>query len=137
LSFLRAFDRTPGGQKSGQIGFTVSIAVHPRLNPVAMPGEPSWSSPAPSAPTRAVRSGGEEEERAQDPPLFSLCSLHVADHRDRARADPQHPVAATKPRQHASKAAVPGVARPCRQGPRTGELVDALAPDSLAYKNPR
>jgi hypothetical protein len=24
-----------------------------------------------------------------------------------------------------------------RQGPRTGELLDALAPDSLAYKNPR
>jgi hypothetical protein len=23
------------------------------------------------------------------------------------------------------------------QGPRTGELLDALAPDSLAYKNPR
>jgi hypothetical protein len=44
-----------------------------------------------------VRNGGEEEARAQDPPLFSLCSLHVTDRRDLARANPQHLVAETKP----------------------------------------
>jgi hypothetical protein len=51
-----------------------------------------------------MRNGGEAEERAQD-------------RSDLARADPHHPVAETKPLQHASKAAVPGVARRVLPGP--------------------
>jgi hypothetical protein len=37
LSFLWAFDRTPGEQKSEKIDSTVSTTVLARLNPVAMP----------------------------------------------------------------------------------------------------
>jgi hypothetical protein len=74
-----------------------------------------------------VRSGGEGEEHAQDPPLFSLCFLLVADQQDLASTDPQHSAAETKPLQHASKAVEAGVARANRQGPRTGELLAALS----------
>jgi hypothetical protein len=137
INFLRAFDRTRGGQKSEKIEFTVSVAVHVRLNPVAMLGEPPRSSPAPSAPTRAVRKGGEEEERAQDPPSSS--SARCTSPTIVASPEPTHSTPSPRPNPTSTRARPPCpvllVAR--RQGPRTSELLDALAPDSLAYKNPR
>jgi hypothetical protein len=71
-----------------------------------------------------------------DPLSSPSSSLQVADHRDLARADPQHSAAETTPRQHAPEAAVPGVAFAHRQGPRTGHLLAALVPDSLAFIKP-
>jgi hypothetical protein len=43
--------------------------------------------------------------------------LHVTDRRDLASTAPQHPVVEAEPRKHASKAAVPGVARRASPGP--------------------
>jgi hypothetical protein len=51
------------------------------------------------------------------PPSLSLLFLHDADRHDRARADPQHTAAETKPLQHVSKVAVSGVARRTSPGP--------------------
>jgi hypothetical protein len=51
------------------------------------------------------------------PPSLSLLFPHDADRHDRARADPQHAAAETKPPQHTSKAAVPGVAQRALPGP--------------------
>jgi hypothetical protein len=56
LSFLRAFDRTPGEQKSEKIDFTVKITAPVRLVPVAMlvddvAVEPNSLCPDPSRAT--------------------------------------------------------------------------------------
>jgi hypothetical protein len=63
--------------------------------------------------------------------------LHVADHCDRARADPQHSAAEPAPFQHAPEAAVPGMTFERCQGPRAGELLAALTLVAPTYKYPR
>jgi hypothetical protein len=83
--------------------------------------------PSPLCPDPSREKWREEEERAQDPPSLPLLSLQAPDRHDRARADPQHSAAETNPLQHASEAAVPGVAFAHCQGPRTGHLLAALA----------
>jgi hypothetical protein len=103
--------------KIEKIKFTVSFTVVVRLNPVAMLGDTSAVEPSPLCPDPSREKGRRRGRTRLGPPLFFLCSLHITDRRDLARADPQHPVAETKPRQHASKAAMPGVARRTSPGP--------------------
>jgi hypothetical protein len=114
----------------------VSIDVHVRLDPVATLVDISAVEPSPLCPDPSREKWRRRGRACPGPPLFSLCSLHVTDRRGLASADPQHPVASTKPHKNARKAAVPGVARRTSPGPPHRELLDALAPDSLAYKSP-
>jgi hypothetical protein len=94
------------------------------------------SSPAPPTPTRAMRSGGKERNAPRAPSQYFFF-LHDADSPGCARADPQPSAAEPAPSQHAPEAAVPGATFERRQGPRAGELLVALPPASLGYKNPR
>jgi hypothetical protein len=103
--------------KIEQIEFTVKITVADRLMHVAMPLDDAAVEPSSLCPDPSREKGRRRGDSTQDPPLFFPSSLHVADHRDCARADPQHSAAETEPLQHASKAAVPSVARRMRLGP--------------------
>jgi hypothetical protein len=136
FKFLRAFDRTRGGQRSEKNRSLWASLFSFAPDPVAMPWTLPLSSPAPSAPTRAVRNGGEEEERAQDP--LSSPSAPCTSPTAVTSPEPTHNTPSPRPNPSSTRARPPCpvllVAR--RQGPRTSELLDALALDSLAYKNP-
>jgi hypothetical protein len=134
---MRAFGRTPGRQKSEKIEFTVSITVAVRLDPVAMLEDASAVEPSSLCPDPSRATWEEMEDTARTPLSSPSSSLQASDHRDLARADPQHPVAETKPLQHASKAVEPGVARARRQHTLRRPLIGRPRPDSLAYKSPR
>jgi hypothetical protein len=134
--FLRALCRAPGGQKSGKNRFHCEHRCSPSPNPVAMSGESPWSSPAPSAPTRAVRPGGEEEEHARTPPLCpaALCTTPTG------VSSPEHAHNTPSPRQHPASTP-PRPPRPAllahaaRHHPSMP--LETLAPAlSRAYKNP-
>jgi hypothetical protein len=99
--------------------------------------EASTVDPSSLCPDPSREKWREEEERAQDPPLClsSSCTTPTAV----TVPEPTH--ITPSPRQNPSST----LARPpcpvlldahC-QGPRTGELLDALALVSLAYKSPR
>jgi hypothetical protein len=92
--------------------------------------------PSPLCPDPSRERWKEKEELARTPLLRPSPSLQAADQRDLASADPQYPVATTKPIQHAPEAAVLGVAFARCQGPRTGHLLAALVPALLAYIKP-
>jgi hypothetical protein len=95
--------------KSREIEATVSLTVPVRLVPVAMLVDVSAAEPSPLCPDPSREKGRRKGRTHPGPPLFFLCSLHVTDRCDLARADPQHLIAETEPRKHARKAAVPGV----------------------------
>jgi hypothetical protein len=87
---------------------------------------PHWPGPRPRDP-------GEREEKGQTPLLFPSASLHTPDRRELARARLQCPDAMTSPRQHAPKAAAPGVDVASRRTPTFGTPPLQRAP---AYKTP-
>jgi hypothetical protein len=101
-----------------------------------MPVETSLVEPSPLCPDPSHEKWREEEERAQDPPSLSLLFLHVAD-RVTSPA-PTHRAPSPRQKPSSTRARPPHmvllVAR--RQGPCTGELLDALAPDPLTYIKP-
>jgi hypothetical protein len=114
----------------------VSFTVPVRLAPVAMLVEISLVEPSPLCPDPSHEKWREEEERAQDPPSLSLLFLHVAD-RVTSPA-PTHRAPSRRQKPSSTRARPPHtvllIAR-C-QGPRTGELLDAVALVSLAYIKP-
>jgi hypothetical protein len=136
FEFLRAFDRTPGGQKSGEIEFTVNNVVHLRSNPVAMPGESPWSSPSPLCPDPGRATWEEKAEAARTPLLCpsSLCTTPTVV----ASPPPTHstpsprPSPSSMPPRPPRTASVMHVAR----NPCAGHLLGTLALGLLAYKNP-
>jgi hypothetical protein len=75
----------------------VKITVAVRLMPVAMLLDDAAVEPSPLCPDPSREKGRRRGDSTQDPPLFFPSSLHVADHRDLARADPQHSAAETEP----------------------------------------
>jgi hypothetical protein len=83
-----------------------------------------------------VRSGG-RRRNAPRAPFQTFFFLLDADRPECARADPQPPAAEATPSQHAPETAVPVSTFKRRQGPRAGELLDALFPDAPTYKYPR
>ena len=122
--------------KIGENQITVRITAPVRLDPIATLVNVSAVEPSPLCPDPSREKGREEEERAQDPPSLSLLFLHDADRHDRARADPQHAAAETKPPSTRARPPCPVLLDARCQGPRTGELLDALALVSPAYKSP-
>jgi hypothetical protein len=123
--------------KIQKIVVTVSITVLVRLNPAAMLVDVSAVEPSPLCPDLSHERWRREGRSRPDPsPLpLPLCKLPTG------VVSPAPTHRAPPPRQNtdSTRARPPRpvllIAR--RQGPRTGELLDALAPDSLAYKNPR
>jgi hypothetical protein len=133
---LAGISSNTGRSKSNQIELTVAALFLLALALSPCSWETPRSSPAPPAPTQAVRSGG-RRRNAPRAPSQSSSSLHDADHPALARADPQHPAAKPEPSQHAPETAVPGATFESCQGPRSGEVLDALSPDAPTYKYPR
>jgi hypothetical protein len=111
FEFLAGIVSNTWQAKIEKIEFTVSFTVAVRLDPVAMLVETSAVEPSPLCPDPSREKWRRRRRTRPGPPLFSLCSLHVTDRRDLASTDPQHPIAATKPRQYASKATAPGATR--------------------------
>jgi hypothetical protein len=64
---------------------------------VAMLVEPSLVDPSPLCPDLSREKWRRRRRTCPGPPLFSLCFLHVTDHRDLASTDPQHSMADTTP----------------------------------------
>jgi hypothetical protein len=93
----------------------VGITVLPRSKPVAMLLDASAVEPSSLCPDPSRATWEEMEDTARTPLSSPSSSLQASDHRDLARADPQHSAAETKPLQHASEAVEPGVARAHRQ----------------------
>jgi hypothetical protein len=129
--------RTPGRQKSEKIDFTVSCTVLLHSNPVAMLVETAAVDPSPLCPDPSREKWREEEERAQDPPLClsSSCTTPTA----MTAPEPTHSTPHPRPNPPSTRARPPcPVLLDARcQGPRTGELLGALALVSPAYKSPR
>jgi hypothetical protein len=69
---LRAFDRTPGEQKSEKIVVTVKITAPVRLVPVAMLVETPTVEPSPLYPEPSHEKGRRRGRQRPDPPLFSF-----------------------------------------------------------------
>jgi hypothetical protein len=93
--------------------------------------------PSPLCPDPSREKWREEEECAQDPPLYlsSSCTTPTAV----TALEPTHSTPRPRPNPSSTRARppCPVLLDAHRQGPRTGELLDALAPDALAYKSPR
>jgi hypothetical protein len=115
----------------------VKITVAVRLVPVAMLIDDAAVEPSPLFPDPSREKWREEEERAQDLPLclFSSCTTPTA----MTAPEPTHSTPRPRPTPSSTRArpSCPVLLDAHRQGPRTGKLLDALAPDALAYKSPR
>jgi hypothetical protein len=123
--------------KIEEIVVTVKITAPVRLLPVAMLVDDAAVEPSPLCPDPSREKGREEEERAQDPPLClsSSCTTPTA----MTAPEPTHSTPQPRPNPPSTRARPPcPVLLDARcQGPCTGELLDALALVSPAYKSPR
>jgi hypothetical protein len=122
--------------KIEKIVVTVSFTVLVRPDPVAILVDDAAVEPSPLCPDPSREKWREEEERAQDPPLYlsSSCTTPTAV----TAPEPTHSTPRPRPNPSSTRArpSCPVLLDAHRQGPRTGELLDALAPDALAYKSP-
>jgi hypothetical protein len=93
--------------------------------------------PSPLCPDPSHEKGREEEEHTHDPPLClsSSCTTPTA----MTAPEPTHSTPQPRPNPPSTRARPPcPVLLDARcQGPRTGELMDALALVAPAYKSPR
>jgi hypothetical protein len=137
FEFLAGIVSNTWQTKIQKIGATVSITVAVHLEPVAMLVEIPAVDPSPLCPDPSREKWREEEERAQDPPplcLSSSCTTPTAV----TAPEPTHstPSLRQNPSSTLARPSCPVLLDARCQGPRTGELLDALALVPLAYKNP-
>jgi hypothetical protein len=115
----------------------VNFTVLMRPDPVAILMDDAAVEPCPLCPDPSHEEGREEEERVQDPPLClsSSCMTPTA----MTAPEPTHSTPQPRPNPPSTRARPPcPVLLDARcQGPHTGELLDALALISPAYKSPR
>jgi hypothetical protein len=97
FEFLAGIGSNTWQAKSSEIKVTVKITAPVRLVPVAMLLDASAVEPSPLCPDPSREKGRRRGRQRPGPPLFFPSSLHVADHCDLARADPQHSAAETTP----------------------------------------